>query len=34
MVYRREIDIGGSTLYIRKDRLELMQFIQLYTHTR
>ncbi|XP_026823749.1 glutamate receptor U1 isoform X2 [Ooceraea biroi] len=33
MLHRREIDIGGTTMLITADRMSVVKFIQLYTHT-
>lgn len=34
MLQRREIDIGGTSLFILTDRISIVEYIQLYTRTR
>lgn len=34
MLHRREIDIGGTCLYITANRMDAAEFVQLYTAIR
>lgn len=34
MLQRREIDIGGTGMFMLTERISVLEYIQLYTHSR